>query len=130
MNDVKVSKHSFFNSYTFKQIKKYKFLYLLLLPATVLVIIFSYLPMAGIKMAFQNYNIYNPAASTWVGLQNFKEIFTIPNCVKSIVNTIHISILNIVICSVSLNSTKSKFGICNEYIKLDLFFLIEISFFD
>lgn len=98
MNDVKVSKHSFFNSYTFKQIKKYKFLYLLLLPATVLVIIFSYLPMAGIKMAFQNYNIYNPAASTWVGLQNFKEIFTIPNCVKSIVNTIHISILNIVIC--------------------------------
>ena len=98
MNDVKTQKGGFFNSNLFKQIKRYKFIYLLLLPATALVIIFNYLPMTGIKMAFQDYNIYDPAASEWIGLTNFKDIFTIQECIDGIVNTVKIGLLSIVIC--------------------------------
>jgi len=81
-----------------KQIKRYKFIYLLMLPAAVLVIIFSYFPMWGIRMAFQNYNVFNPSASTWVGMAHFKEIFTINECLSAIYNTIKISLLSLVIC--------------------------------
>lgn len=83
---------------TWKQIKRFKFLYLLLLPATVLVIIFAYVPMTGIKMAFQDYNIYDPSASTFVGLQNFKDIFSIRECIDGIKNTVIISLLSLFIC--------------------------------
>ena len=98
MNNIKTQKGGFFHSNLFRQLKKYKFLYVLLLPATVLVILFSYLPMSGIKMAFQDYNIYDPAASTWIGLQNFKEIFSIQECVDGILNTLKIGVLSLVIC--------------------------------
>ncbi len=98
MNIVKAQKGGFINSNLFKQIKRNKFLYLLLLPATALVIIFCYLPMEGIKMAFQDYNIYSPELSTWIGLKNFKDILTIKECVDGIKNTMLISLLSIVIC--------------------------------
>ncbi len=28
--------------------------------------------MAGLQIAFQKYNMFNPAKSTWIGLDNFK----------------------------------------------------------
>ena len=71
MNNVKARKASFTDSDLFKQLVRYKFIYLLLLPATFFVILFSYVPMSGIKMAFQDYNIYDPAASVWIGFENF-----------------------------------------------------------
>lgn len=74
------------------EVWKYRFIYFLLLPATVLVIMLSYVPMVGIKMAFQDYNVYDPAASTWVGLQNFKELFQSSDSIVSIMNTFKISI--------------------------------------
>ena len=98
MNKVKARKASFTDSDLFKQLVRYKFIYLLLLPATFFVILFSYVPMAGIKMAFQDYNIYDPAASTWIGLENFKEIFRIKECIDGIKNTFIIGILSLVIC--------------------------------
>lgn len=98
MNDVKARKASFTDSDLFKQLVRYKFIYLLLLPATFFVILFSYVPMSGIKMAFQDYNIYDPAASVWIGFENFKEIFRIKECVDGIKNTFIIGILSLVIC--------------------------------
>ncbi len=98
MNKVKARKASFTDSDLFKQLVRYKFIYLLLLPATFFVILFSYVPMTGIKMAFQDYNIYDPAASTWIGLENFKEIFRIKECINGIKNTFIIGILSLVIC--------------------------------
>lgn len=51
-------------------------LHFMLLPAVVLVFIFSYLPMAGIMMAFQKYKaglgLFN---SPWVGLEHFRYMF-------------------------------------------------------
>lgn len=80
------------------EIWKHRFIYCLILPATVLVFIFSYMPMTGLKMAFQNYNVYNPSASTWAGLQNFKEIFKMKDGVSSIFTTLKISLLSTGIC--------------------------------
>ena len=81
-----------------KRIKNDKLLYILLLPSVVLVILFSYLPMSGIKMAFQDYNVFVPSESTWVGLKNFKEIFTIQEFIGGIKHTVIISMLNILLC--------------------------------
>ncbi|MBR3016921.1 MAG: sugar ABC transporter permease [Clostridia bacterium] len=46
---------------------------LLLLPAIAYVLLFSYVPMAGVSMAFKNYN-YSKGLfeSPWVGLKNFR----------------------------------------------------------
>lgn len=46
---------------------------LLLIPALVYVVIFNYIPMGGIIMAFKNYNFSKGLfASDWVGLKNFR----------------------------------------------------------
>lgn len=59
-----------------KQIKKNRVLLLMLLPAVLYVIIFNYIPMAGIVVAFKNYN-YNDGIffSPWNGLDNFQYLF-------------------------------------------------------
>lgn len=56
-----------------QQVQKNKTLLYMLLPALLYVIIFSYIPMFGITIAFKNYN-YNDGimGSPWCGLQNFE----------------------------------------------------------
>ena len=50
-----------------------RFLYLMLLPAILYIVVFSYVPMGGLVMAFKRFN-YNKGifGSPWVGLNNFK----------------------------------------------------------
>lgn len=59
----------------FKTVKRCWMLLLMLLPATIYAIIFSYIPMTGIVLAFKKYQyaggIYG---SPWCGLQNFKSL--------------------------------------------------------
>ena len=98
MNNVKAQQKSkFTESALWKQIVRYKFLYLLLLPAVVTSIIFQYGPMPGIRMAFQDYKALNPSASQWVGLKHFISIFQMPETMTAIKNTMTISLLNLVI---------------------------------
>ncbi len=98
MNNVKTqTKSKFTESALWKQIMRYRFLYLLLLPSVVLVIIFQYGPMWGIKMAFQDYRPLNPSASEWVGLKHFINIFKMPETMTAIKNTMTISLLNLMI---------------------------------
>jgi putative aldouronate transport system permease protein len=53
-----------------------RYLYLMLIPAVVYVIIFAYLPMGGIVIAFKRFNyIKGIFGSDWVGLKNFKFLF-------------------------------------------------------
>lgn len=70
---------------------------LLLLPLTVL-LIYNYLPMTGIVMAFQN---YKPAKgiwdSTWVGLKNFRLLFSMQGFLYAIRNSFTIAIAKIVL---------------------------------
>lgn len=79
-------------------IKKNYFIYLLLLPSVVLVTIFYYVPFKGILIAFQDYNIYNPSDSAWVGMANFKSIFKNADTLKALWNTLYVSILTVMIC--------------------------------
>lgn len=83
-------------------IEKYS-LYLFLVPAIVLVIIFNYLPMLGTVIAFKDYNIFagdtpinSIFASEWVGLKHFRRIFTNTEFVRAIRNTLLISTYKIV----------------------------------
>ena len=56
-----------------KKLKKNYPLLLMLLPAVVLVITFSYIPMAGVVIAFKHYNYQQGIwGSPWVGFENFR----------------------------------------------------------
>jgi putative aldouronate transport system permease protein len=72
-------------------------LHLLLLPAVVLVIIFSYIPMVGIVIAFQD---FMPGkgffGSPWVGLERFEYLFMLPDMFQVLQNTVLIAFLKIV----------------------------------
>ena len=73
-------------------------LYLLLLVPVAFVLVFNYGPMAGLVIAFKNYNVRQGIfGSTWVGLDNFKEFFTsfrFPSIMK---NTLVLSLYNLVV---------------------------------
>ena len=58
------------------QIKRYKYLYLLFLPVIIWYILFRYVPMYGIIIAFKNYNVFTGIAkSPWVGFLYFRQFF-------------------------------------------------------
>lgn len=62
-----------------QRLKDQKFLLLLSLPFVLWLIVFSYLPLAGWLMAFQDFKPYNGIfGSKWVGLYQFKRMFTDP----------------------------------------------------
>lgn len=60
----------------FVDMKKHWMLHLMALPAVAAVVIFTYVPMGGIVMAFQQMDLSKgPFTSPWVGLDNFKFLF-------------------------------------------------------
>lgn len=67
-------------------------MYVLLLIPVILTIIYKYIPMYGIQIAFRD---YQPAkgffGSTWVGLKWFERFFNAPTCSRMISNTVLIS---------------------------------------
>jgi putative aldouronate transport system permease protein len=66
-------------------------------PIFLYVILFSYVPTLGWVMAFQNFQpVKGFLKSAWVGLYNFKFIFSDPDFYRDFRNTICISTLNIV----------------------------------
>lgn len=78
-------------------IRKYWFLYMLILPGFAFMVVFNYAPMYGIQLAFKE---YSPRAgvwgSEWVGLHNFSRMVEDPNFVRAFKNTISINIKNLV----------------------------------
>lgn len=72
-------------------------LHLLLFPAIVIAIIFSYVPMAGISIAFERFiptrGIFN---SPWVGWDNFKLMMDYPGIDRIMLNTLYIAIMKII----------------------------------
>lgn len=54
-----------------------RYLYLLMLPAIILYIIFNYIPMYGITIAFKDYNAgLGIMGSKWIGFDHFESLFT------------------------------------------------------
>jgi putative aldouronate transport system permease protein len=71
----------------------------MILPGLALLIIFSYIPMWGLLMAFQKYDIKQGFwGSPWVGLDNFREFIFSRNFGIVMYNTLGISGLRILIC--------------------------------
>ena len=79
-----------------KKLKKQLPLHLMLLPGLILVFIFSYIPLGGLVIAFENYNPAKGFSSPWVGLANFKYIFSQPNFVRTIWNTLYIAVFKLI----------------------------------
>lgn len=79
-----------------KMIKKDFWLYILLIPGVIHFIVFKYLPMWGILIAFQDFNAYlGFFNSPWVGFKNFIDFFTNPDFGRLFVNTLQISFYNL-----------------------------------
>lgn len=74
---------------TLTKMKRYKFLYLLLAPAILYEIIFNYIPIGGIVIAFQDYDIIGGILhSPFVGFSNFVKVFSNPKMFVAIKNTL------------------------------------------
>lgn len=85
------------NTKTFvSRLMRDKYLYLLALPGLVYYLLFHYVPMYGIIIAFQEYSPFKGfAGSPWVGLAQFERLFQHPDFWKILRNTFAISILNL-----------------------------------
>lgn len=79
-----------------KDIVAYRALLLMLVPAIILLILFNYIPMAGIVLAFKrwdaNLGIWN---SPWVGLRNFQNFFASRYAVRVIRNAVVLHLLGL-----------------------------------
>lgn len=78
-------------------------LHLMLLVPMILVIIYNYGPMVGLLMAFQDYTPSSKGffyslfkSSTWVGLDQFRYIFMMPDFFSIVRNTLVISVLKLI----------------------------------
>ncbi|WP_391573158.1 ABC transporter permease [Cohnella sp.] len=71
-------------------------LHLMLLPACLVLILFSYVPMFGIVIGFQK---FIPAKgilhSAWIGLDNYKSVLELPNALQVLWNTLFIASMKI-----------------------------------
>jgi putative aldouronate transport system permease protein len=81
-------------------IRRYKLLYLLILPTIVLYLIYNYAPMFGIIIAFQDYKPHLGLAgmfseATWVGLKHIQNFMSSMYFGRLMRNTIRISLLKI-----------------------------------
>ncbi|WNQ13084.1 ABC transporter permease subunit [Paenibacillus aurantius] len=91
--------------------------YLMMLPAAAVLFLFSYLPMPGIIIAFQDFNFVDKFRSPFVGLNNFKFFFTSPYAFRTTFNTIFINLNYLVwttffavLIAILLNELRLKFA--------------------
>jgi putative aldouronate transport system permease protein len=90
-------------------------MYFFILPGLLYFVVFRYLPLLGNVIAFQDYSPFVGFSSPWVGLANFRKLFTDPDVSVAIRNTIEISLLQLVfffpapiILALTLNSMISE----------------------
>ena len=76
----------------------YKWIYLMLLPVMVYYIIFKYIPMYGITIAFKDYNVFKGVLeSPWCGLEVFQKILGNKNFWEAIKNTLLLNVLTLLV---------------------------------
>lgn len=81
-----------------KEVQRSWPMYVMLLPAIILALIFCYAPMGGLVMAFQNYKPWlGITGSEFVGLDNFKQIFEFKESYQAIINTFIIAVSKMVL---------------------------------
>lgn len=91
-------------------------LQVMVLPGIIFLVIFSYIPMYGLVMGFQNFQLGDfPGFSEWVGFKHFETFFKDPNFSLVLRNTLVISLLKLfinfpipIIFAVLINELKNK----------------------
>lgn len=103
-------------------IREHYIMYLMLVPGLFFLIVYKFLPLYGITIAFKDYSIFsgsNPldaiAKSDWVGLKHFERLFASSSFIKVLANTLIINAYKIVflfpipiICAILLNEIRNK----------------------
>lgn len=100
-----------------KEMKSHYLLYLMFLPGIIFLILFNYLPMFGIVIAFKDINYVDGILrSPWCGLDNFKFFIRTPGIFKMILNTIGYNVVFITLglvlqvgFAIMLNELRQKF---------------------
>lgn len=106
------AKKSSFSSYFKRNIGLYAFL----LPGFIYLFIFNYIPMYGIVIAFQDFNVVKGIfASDWIGWENFRYLFHSRDFLEIFKNSVFLSLLRIIwgfpapiILAVMLNEAKNR----------------------
>ncbi|MFD0670887.1 ABC transporter permease [Cohnella sp. GCM10027633] len=92
-------------------------LHIMVLPALLLVLVFSYGPIAGLVIAFQKYSIVKGIrGSDWIGWDNFRYVFALPGTIDVVWNTVFIAFLKIaaglfapIVTALLLNEVRIEF---------------------
>lgn len=100
-----------------KTVKQYRYLYLLMIPGFIWLILFHIIPLFGIVIAFQDFNpMVGVFESEWVGLEHFKTLFSSSLFTKILGNTLKISAAKIfigfpvpLILALLIHSCKNKY---------------------
>lgn len=99
-----------------KEAYKDRYLLLLMIPGLLVILLFRYLPMGGIVIAFKDYDIFKGVwQSPWVGFKNFQDIFSSSVFFGVLRNTVLISLYKLIfgtpvpiIMALLLNEMKNK----------------------
>ncbi|SEL30362.1 MULTISPECIES: ABC transporter permease [unclassified Butyrivibrio] len=93
--NTKVKDNSMHNTLVY--VKQHWQLYVFFLgPALLLTIVFRYLPMGGILIAFQKYNPFKGIlGSEWVGLKYFQQFLSSPDFMQYLINTLKLSVFGL-----------------------------------
>ena len=91
-------------------------LLLFCLPGIIITLIFHYLPIYGVQIAFRNYKVRQGIwGSQWVGMQHFMRFFNSPSATTTIINTLWLSLYSMlagfpvaIILALMLNSFRHK----------------------
>lgn len=76
-----------------KRMNKYKLFYLMFAPVFLFYVLFHYVPMVGVKMAFYEYGIFGPVK--FIGWENFERLFKNKDFWISMKNTLILSFYNL-----------------------------------
>jgi putative aldouronate transport system permease protein len=75
--------------------KRYQAIYFLMIPGFAFLVLFKYLPMLGLRYAFYEYDLRGVGA--FIGFDHFIDALTTDAFIRSFLNTLRLSIANIVI---------------------------------
>ena len=78
-----------------RDVKRDRWLYLFLLLPIIYFFVFRYIPIFGLRIAFYDYNVYQPDRSEFVGLQHFRSLFSRETFTRALRNTVNISLLKV-----------------------------------
>ena len=80
-----------------RSVRTHPWLYLMMIPGLLYILLFHYVPMYGVVIAFQKFNFVKGIfGSKWIGLQNFKELFSSEQFLRVFRNSLEFSLIRLI----------------------------------